>query len=242
MYPLFQSFFSNNFDSYFNASLVDYSTDLPRFELSTYCLFCGANYTYKIPFKSINFELSNNLTIEILEDSEKLMGKYSITKINQTQGYFEFNCKSRNINNLANIILCIKDQKNGSLATFKIRRGFDGITAVEVSKFFVSNNTGLISLSFKPIGLPDSSKTYWCVVKPDIKFTDVNNNVVDVLFPKKPDIFNYALMKRHSNDFINQNEYALLNTSFKGDLTCTWKDRLSGVSIQKSISVDYTKV
>lgn len=240
MYPLFQTISSDFFESNFDNSFKDFVTDLPRFQLPIYNLFCVANYNYQIPFEAINFELSDNLMIKVLQDDDNLISQYTIKKINQNQGYFEFSCKNRFSRDLSTIRLLISDQDNGFVTTFEIRRGYDSLSSVDIDNFSLDENTGIISLSIKPIGLPESG-TYWCIAKPDIKFTDKNNKALDVLLPKKQDIFNYALMKRNGGFFMNHNEFALLNTSFKGDLICTWTDTLSGISTQKSIPVDYTK-
>lgn len=241
MYPFFKTISSDFFECNFDSSFKDLVTDFPRFKLPVYNLFCAANYNYQIPFEAINFELSDNLMIKVLQDNDNLINQYTITKINQNQGYFEFSCKNRFSRDLSTIRLLISDQDNDFVTTFRIWRGCDSLSSVDIDNFSLDENSGIISLSIKPTGLPESG-TYWCITKPDIKFTDENNKVLDVLFPKRPNIINYALMKRSGGDFMNHNEFALLNISFKGDLICTWTDTLSGISTQKSIPVDYTKV
>lgn len=242
MYPLFQTISTDYFESNFNNGFKDFLTDLPRFELPVYNLLCAGNYNYQIPFEAIKFELSDNLTIEVLQDSDKLLSQCSITKVNQNQGYFEFSCKDRFSNDLSTIRLLISDQDNGFLTTFGIWRGCDSLSSVNFDKFSFDEKTGLISLAFIPSGLLDERKIYWTVTKPDIVFTDENDQKVDVLFPKKTEFSKYAIMRRLSNTYLRQEVIAILKTSFKGNLICTWTDTITGVTTQKSIPVDYTKV
>lgn len=242
MYPLFQTISTDYFESNFNNSFKDFLTDLPRFELPVYTLLCAGNYNYQIPFEAINFELSDNLTIEVLQDNNNLLSQCSITKVNQSQGYFEFICKNRFTTDLSTIRLLISDQVNGFITTFGILRGCDTLSSVDFYNFSFDEKTGFISLSFTPNGLPGGLNTYWSVSKPDIVFTDENDQKVDVLFPKKPEFSKYAIMKRYNETYLRQKEIAILNRSFKGNLICTWTDTITGVSTQKSIPVDYTKV
>lgn len=242
MYPLFQTISTDYFESNFNNSFKDFLTDLPRFELPVYNLLCAGNYNYQIPFEAIKFELSDNLTIEVLQDNNDLLSQCSITKVNQNQGYFEFSCKDRFSNDLSNIRLLISDQDNGFITTFGIWRGCDSLSSVDFYDYSLDENTGIISLSFIPDGLPRQYTTFWSVAKPDIVFTDENDQKVDVLFPKKPEFSKYAIMNRYDMSYLRQKVFAILNTSFKGNLICTWTDTITGVSTQKSIPVDYTKV